>query len=51
MHLQSYCDKEEQAKLDTIVGKPQRMKDANVPNLKYLQAIVKKNFCLHPIVP
>jgi len=40
-----------QAELDIVVGKSRRVEDADVPNLKYLQAIIKENFRLHPIAP
>jgi len=40
-----------QVELDTIVDKSRRVEDADVPNLKYLQAVIKENFCLHPIGP
>jgi len=43
--------KKVQVELDTIVGKSRRVEDADVPNLKYLQAVIKENFRLHPIVP
>jgi len=40
-----------QAELDSVVGKSRRVEDADVPNLKYLQAIVKETFRLHPVLP
>lgn len=43
--------KKAQAELDTVVGKSRRVEDVDVPNLKYLQAIIKENFRLHPVVP
>jgi len=43
--------KKVQAELDTVVGKSRRMEDVDVPNFKYLQAIIKENFHLHPIGP
>jgi len=43
--------KKAQTELDTIVGKSRRVEEVDVPNLKYLQAIVKENFRLHPVGP
>jgi len=40
-----------QEELDTVVGKSRRVEDADIPNLKYLQAIIKENFRLHPVAP
>lgn len=43
--------KKAQAELDVVVGKARRVEDADIPNLKYLQAIVKENYRLHPVAP
>jgi len=43
--------KKVQEELDTVVGKSRRVEEADVPNLKYLQAVVKENFRLHPVLP
>jgi len=43
--------KKVQVELDIVVGKSWRVEDANVPNLKYLQAIIKENFRLHFVAP
>jgi len=40
-----------QAELDIVVGKSRRVEDADVPKLKYSQAIVRENFHLHHAVP
>ncbi|KAG0597782.1 hypothetical protein M758_12G020200 [Ceratodon purpureus] len=36
-----------QAELDAVVGKSRRVEEADIPNLKYLQAVVKETFRLH----
>ena len=36
-----------QDELDAVVGRARRVEDANIPNLKYLQAIVKETLRLH----
>jgi len=43
--------KKAQVELDSVVGKSRRVEDADIPNLKYLQAIVKETLRLHPVVP
>jgi len=40
-----------QAELNLVVGKSRRVKDMDIPNLKYLQAIIKETLRLHPIAP
>ncbi|KAG0597784.1 hypothetical protein M758_12G020400 [Ceratodon purpureus] len=40
-----------QDELDTVVGKSRRVEDADIPNLKYLQAMVKEVFRLHLTTP
>lgn len=35
--------------LDSVVGKERLLTEADIPNLKYLQAIVKETFRLHPV--
>jgi len=43
--------KKVQAELDTVVGKTRRVEDADVSKLKYLQAVIKETFRLHPTGP
>lgn len=40
-----------QAELDAVVGKARRVQDSDIPNLKYIRAIVKEALRLHPIIP
>lgn len=40
-----------QVEFDKVVGTSRRVEDGDIPNLKYLQAIIKENFCLHPVAP
>lgn len=40
-----------QAELDAVVGKTRRVQDSDIPNLKYIRAIVKEALRLHPIIP
>lgn len=40
-----------QAEIDDVVGRSRRVEDADIPNLKYLQAIVKEALRLHPATP
>lgn len=43
--------KRAQEELDLVVGRDRPVREADLPNLRYLQAIVKENFRLHPAVP
>jgi len=43
--------KKAQEELDTIVGRTRPMLMSNLPNLIYLQVIIKENFCLHLAFP
>lgn len=36
-----------QSELDAVVGKSRRVEEADIPNLKYLQAVIKETFRLH----
>lgn len=40
-----------QAELDNVVGRFQRVEDADIPNLEYLQVVIKKALQLHPATP
>eukprot|EP00246_Nothoceros_aenigmaticus_P002919 TRINITY_DN13842_c0_g1_i2.p1 TRINITY_DN13842_c0_g1~~TRINITY_DN13842_c0_g1_i2.p1 ORF type:complete len:483 (+),score=78.57 TRINITY_DN13842_c0_g1_i2:212-1450(+) len=40
-----------QAELDAVVGKKRVVTEADIPNLPYLQAVVKEGFRLHPTLP
>ncbi|KAG0567788.1 hypothetical protein KC19_7G160900 [Ceratodon purpureus] len=40
-----------QAELDAVVGKSRRVEESDIPNLKYLHAICKEVFRLHPASP
>jgi flavonoid 3'-monooxygenase len=40
-----------QAELDAVVGKSRRVEEADIPKLKYLQAMVKETFRLHLSTP
>ncbi|KAG0562564.1 hypothetical protein KC19_9G156400 [Ceratodon purpureus] len=39
------------AELDAVVGKDRLVQETDVPNLKYLQAVIKETFRLHPVGP
>jgi cytochrome P450 len=43
--------KKAQEELDTIVGRTRLVLMSDLPNLIYLQAIIKENFCLHLAFP
>ncbi|KAG0599533.1 hypothetical protein M758_12G159400 [Ceratodon purpureus] len=43
--------KQAQAELDTVVGNDRLMQESDLPNLPFLQAIVKETFRLHPPAP
>lgn len=40
-----------QAELDAVVGDSRRVEEGDIPNLRYIRAIVKESFRLHPIIP
>lgn len=40
-----------QAELDAVVGQTRRVQESDIPNLKYIKAIVKEAFRLHPVIP
>nr|BBM89984.1 pimaradiene oxidase 1 [Calohypnum plumiforme] len=40
-----------QEELDVVVGRDRPVREADLPNLHYLQAVIKENFRLHPAVP
>lgn len=40
-----------QAELDNVVSRSQWVEDADIPNLKYLQVVIKKALKLHPATP
>eukprot|EP01018_Ginkgo_biloba_P006202 Gb_19800 [translate_table: standard] len=37
--------------IDTVVGRTRKLKEADIQNLSYLQAVVKETFRLHPSTP
>jgi cytochrome P450 len=37
--------------LDTVIGKDRLVRESDIPNLKYLQAVIKEVFRLHPVGP
>ncbi len=43
--------KKAQEEIDKVVGRNRPMLESDLPNLPYLQAIIKENFRLHPAVP
>ncbi|KAF3774575.1 Flavonoid 3'-monooxygenase [Nymphaea thermarum] len=43
-----HIQKKVQAELDSVVGRDRLVKESDIPNLTYLQAIVKESFRLHP---
>ncbi|XP_031490188.1 flavonoid 3'-monooxygenase CYP75B137-like [Nymphaea colorata] len=43
--------KKVQAELDSVVGRDRLVNESDIPNLTYLQAIVKETFRLHPSTP
>lgn len=40
-----------QAELDMVVGQMRRVQDSDIPNLKYIKAVVKEALRLHPVIP
>ncbi|XP_031490189.1 flavonoid 3'-monooxygenase CYP75B137-like [Nymphaea colorata] len=46
-----HVQKKVQAELDSVVGRDRLVKESDIPNLTYLQAIVKETFRLHPSTP
>ncbi|KAJ0087330.1 hypothetical protein Patl1_06872 [Pistacia atlantica] len=40
-----------QGEIDQVVGKSRLIQESDLPNLPYLQAIIKENFRLHPPIP
>ncbi|KAJ1697695.1 hypothetical protein LUZ63_006207 [Rhynchospora breviuscula] len=40
-----------QAEIDSIIGKERRLEESDIPNLPYLQAVVKEAMRLHPSTP
>ena len=40
-----------QVELDNVVGKSRRVEDVDIPNIKYLQVVIKKALQLHPSTP
>jgi len=40
-----------QQELDNIVGRDRNVKEDDIPNLPYLQAVIKETFRLHPSTP
>lgn len=40
-----------QAELDAVVGQTRRVQESDIPDLKYIKAVVKEAFRLHPIIP
>ena len=46
-----HCMEKLQGELDTVVGKDRVISETDLPNLPYLQAVVKESFRLHPPAP
>ncbi|KAH9563172.1 hypothetical protein CY35_05G110500 [Sphagnum magellanicum] len=46
-----HCAKKLQAELDEVVGKDRIVIESDIPNLRYLNAVVKEVLRLHPPVP
>ncbi len=46
-----HCAKKLQAQLDEVVGKDRIVTESDIPNLPYLNAVVKEVLRLHPPVP
>ncbi|KAJ0087333.1 hypothetical protein Patl1_06877 [Pistacia atlantica] len=40
-----------QGEIDQVVGKSRLIQESDLPNLPYLEAIIKENFRLHPPIP
>lgn len=40
-----------QAELDTVIGQDRVVQETDIPNLPFLQAIIKETFRLHPAAP
>ncbi|KAG0624183.1 hypothetical protein M758_3G229800 [Ceratodon purpureus] len=45
------CMKKLQAELDAMIGKDRLVRESDIPNLPYLQAVIKETFRLHPVGP
>eukprot|EP01018_Ginkgo_biloba_P005297 Gb_04401 [translate_table: standard] len=43
--------KKAQKEIETVVGKDRRVKESDLPNVEYLQCLVKETLRLHPPVP
>nr|AHI15952.1 flavonoid 3',5'-hydroxylase [Pohlia nutans] len=43
--------KKAQSEVDAVVGKDRRVRESDIPMLKYIKAIVKEALRLHPIIP
>ncbi|XP_031490699.1 flavonoid 3'-monooxygenase-like [Nymphaea colorata] len=46
-----HIQKKVQAELDSVVGRDRLVKESDIQNLPYLQAVVKETFRLHPSTP
>jgi len=42
---------EARTELDLVVGRHRRVQESDLPNLRYIQAVVKEGLRLHPIAP
>lgn len=49
--LNSDAQKKAQAELDAVVGRERSVKDSDIPNLPYVQAVVKEALRMHPPGP
>ncbi|KAJ7529078.1 hypothetical protein O6H91_15G033300 [Diphasiastrum complanatum] len=49
--LKPFVQKKAQQELDQAVGRERKVEEADLPQLKYLQAVVKETFRLHPAAP
>jgi flavonoid 3',5'-hydroxylase len=43
--------KHAQEEMDTVIGRDRRLEESDIPNLPYLQAVVKEAMRLHPSTP
>lgn len=46
-----HIQKKAQAEIDAVVGRDRLVKESDIPNLPYFQAVIKETFRLHPSTP
>ncbi|CAN6470292.1 unnamed protein product [Victoria cruziana] len=46
-----HIQKKVQAEIDAVVGRDRLVKESDIPNLTYFQAVIKETFRLHPSTP